>query len=78
MTPENPDQLALALEPEAASICCRKFDTMILEDSTTSAVRIPNGSKYIVLDCGGKIFELATYVVVDSKGLKKYRPILLE
>jgi hypothetical protein len=46
------DKLILALEPEAASICCQKI-TVDLKDRT-----ILSGLQYIVIDIGGKRLQM--------------------
>lgn len=46
------DQLIIALEPEAASIYCRRFPAEKLEGANTVHPLQP-GSKYLVLDAGG-------------------------
>lgn len=46
------DQLIIALEPEAASIYCRRLPAEKLEGANTVHPLQP-GSKYLVLDAGG-------------------------
>ena len=45
------DRLAIALEPEAASIYVRKMDI----SSECSASGIEAGTKYLVIDAGGML-----------------------
>jgi hypothetical protein len=45
-TTPRPDQLMLALEPEAAALSCNA-------DLRDQWRQLPGGSKYLVLDCGG-------------------------
>ena len=54
---DAPDQLFIALEPEAASICCREMKmrefTSEKGDANISDVFARPGSKYLVIDIGG-------------------------
>jgi hypothetical protein len=45
-TSGNPDQMLIALEPEAASYACRR-------DLLQMGRPMAGGSKYLVFDCGG-------------------------
>jgi hypothetical protein len=47
-TTPRPDQLMLALEPEAAALSCNA-------DLRDQKRQLPGGSKYLVLDCGGTV-----------------------
>uniref|UniRef100_H2ZCP8 Heat shock protein 12B n=1 Tax=Ciona savignyi TaxID=51511 RepID=H2ZCP8_CIOSA len=70
-----PEQLVIALEPEAASIFCRKVrysqlsstssDDMTVEDSLTV------GSQYMVVDCGGGTVDVTIHEVLGGGGLKE-------
>lgn len=59
------DQLLIALEPEAASICCR-----YLPDSKGSDIFMP-GSKYMVLDLGGGTADINVHQVADDGSLQE-------
>lgn len=50
------DQLTLALEPEAASLYCRKVPVSVetTKDGGKVIAAMQKGSKYIVFDQGGK------------------------
>jgi hypothetical protein len=50
-----PHQLAIALEPEAASIYCKYLPVEKLEGADKISVFQP-GNKYLVLDAGGGCF----------------------
>ena len=47
-------QLVIALEPEAASLYCRRLNIVsFIEDETVDG--FPEGTKYLVIDAGGKL-----------------------
>ena len=52
------DQLTLALEPEAASLYCRKVPVTVesTPDGERNIAAMQKGSKYIVFDQGGILF----------------------
>lgn len=56
---DNPEQLLIALEPEAASMYCREMKmrefTNEKGDASVSDVFARPESKYLVVDIGGKI-----------------------
>lgn len=55
-------QLSLALEPEAASLYCRKIPVEIntQKDGAKQIASLPEGAKYLVLDLGG-LFHYCIY-----------------
>ena len=68
VTKENPDQLIIALEPEAASIYIRQLQNnqLLLENSNVKQSKtdkdetqnlvgstMSSGTRYVVVDCGG-------------------------
>lgn len=59
---ENPEQLLIALEPEAASIHCRekkmKDFTSERGDADISDVFARPATKYLVVDIGGNLTDL--------------------
>lgn len=67
---DEPEQLLIALEPEAASIYCREKKmrefTSERGDASVSDVFARPGSKYLVIDIGGKIHVN----INDNIGLK--------
>lgn len=52
------DQITLALEPEAASIFCRRVPVGVetIGDGRKAIAAMCPGAKYIVLDQGGTLF----------------------
>ncbi|XP_063419328.1 heat shock 70 kDa protein 12A-like [Mytilus trossulus] len=67
------DNLTLALEPEAASMYCRKVPVGVKEDDdggkTIAAMEV--GSKYVVLDQGGGTTDIAVHEVTGKNTLKE-------
>ena len=59
-SPDNSDQLIIALEPEAAAIFCgeRKMRDFADEkgDANVSDVFARTGSRYVMMDIGGEFF----------------------
>jgi molecular chaperone DnaK (HSP70) len=51
--------LILALEPEAAALCCRQ---------NRHELKFTPGTKYMVVDCGGGTVDIAIHEI-DSDGL---------
>ena len=54
---DNPKQLIIALEPEAAGVFCRNLEVNeLVEEARASmkTVQLPVGSKYLVVDAGGE------------------------
>ena len=47
-------QLRIALEPEAASLCCRRLGVAQYED-LDGELLLEENVKYLILDCGGMI-----------------------
>ena len=55
-------QLLIALEPEAASLYCRQLSiSEFVERSRGSEIRMGSGTKYIVIDAGGKLCLVHTF-----------------
>jgi len=55
------DQLILALEPEAASIYCKHLPVECKQEEGKKHIdTFSPGSKYLVLDAGGKKFKTNT------------------
>ncbi|XP_076834154.1 heat shock 70 kDa protein 12A isoform X9 [Brachyhypopomus gauderio] len=79
-TRDNPDQLIIALEPEAASIYCRKLrlhqmvdlgeKTSINGYSPTENVGagMTQGDRYVVVDCGGGTVDLTVHQIRMPEG----------
>nr|XP_060615195.1 heat shock 70 kDa protein 12B-like [Anolis sagrei ordinatus] len=84
--PESPEQLLIALEPEAASIYCRKLRLNQLMDLSEgprgphgrrSTHDLPidssfrQGDRYIVADCGGGTVDLTVHQIEQPQGTLK-------
>ncbi|XP_058154290.1 heat shock 70 kDa protein 12A isoform X3 [Dasypus novemcinctus] len=79
-TPENSEQLIIALEPEAASIYCRKLRLhQMIELSSKAAVNgysgsdtvgagFAQGDKYVVVDSGGGTVDLTVHQIRLPEG----------
>ncbi|XP_055028218.1 heat shock 70 kDa protein 12A isoform X4 [Misgurnus anguillicaudatus] len=77
---DNPDQLIIALEPEAASIYCRKLrlHQMVDLDSKTAlngynptenvGAGMAQGDRYVVVDCGGGTVDLTVHQIRLPEG----------
>lgn len=59
VTDLNSDSLILALEPEAASVWCKKLpsDGFIAEEINEDTLEQTPGTKYMVVDCGGMVIR---------------------
>ena len=59
VTDLNSDSLILALEPEAASVWCKKLpsDGFISEGVGEDTLEQAPGTKYMVVDCGGMVIR---------------------
>ncbi|XP_056623863.1 heat shock 70 kDa protein 12A isoform X3 [Triplophysa dalaica] len=77
---ESPDQLIIALEPEAASIYCRKLRLHQMVDlSNKTALNgysptenvgagMTQGDRYVVVDCGGGTVDLTVHQIRLPEG----------
>ncbi|TRY60482.1 hypothetical protein DNTS_028913, partial [Danionella cerebrum] len=77
---DNPDQLIIALEPEAASIYCRKLRLHQMVDlnsktslngyspTETPGVAMSQGDRYVVVDCGGGTVDLTVHQIRLPEG----------
>ncbi|XP_077350990.1 heat shock 70 kDa protein 12A isoform X7 [Festucalex cinctus] len=77
---DNPEQLIIALEPEAASIYCRKLrlhQMVDLSNQTTQNGFSPTdnvgstmtqGDRYVVVDCGGGTVDLTVHQIRLPEG----------
>ena len=50
---KNSRNLMIALEPEAASLCCRRLS--IANYASSEGIKFLPGMQYMVLDCGGSL-----------------------
>ena len=60
ITETNDDNLILALEPEAASLCCRR--PLVAGYRTAKGIKFPPDTKYLVIDCGGIYIDIFRYL----------------
>ncbi|XP_053731737.1 heat shock 70 kDa protein 12A isoform X5 [Synchiropus splendidus] len=76
---DNPEQLIIALEPEAASIYCRKLRLHQMVDLTQSTQNglsptenvgsgMTQGDRYVVVDCGGGTVDLTVHQIRLPEG----------
>ncbi|XP_054908995.1 heat shock 70 kDa protein 12A-like [Poeciliopsis prolifica] len=67
------ERLVIALEPEAASIWCKKLpsDGFIAEKHNGTPLDQCQGSQYIVVDCGGGTIDLTVHEVLEGGALKE-------
>ncbi|XP_041117236.1 heat shock 70 kDa protein 12A-like isoform X4 [Polyodon spathula] len=76
VTSDNPEQLIIALEPEAASIYCRKLRLHQMIDLSSKTVfngcspteTIGTGDRYVVVDCGGGTVDLTVHQIRLPEG----------
>ncbi|XP_058882560.1 heat shock 70 kDa protein 12A-like isoform X2 [Acipenser ruthenus] len=80
VTPDNPEQLIIALEPEAASIYCRKLRLHQMIDlssktafnsyssTETIGTGMTQGDRYVVVDCGGGTVDLTVHQIRLPEG----------
>uniref|UniRef100_A0A3P9PKB2 Heat shock protein 12B n=1 Tax=Poecilia reticulata TaxID=8081 RepID=A0A3P9PKB2_POERE len=68
ITEGDEEKLVLALEPEAASIWCKKLpaDGFISDKHNSKSMDQSAGTQYIVVDCGGKVSVILMQCVIDS------------
>ncbi|KAI3362759.1 hypothetical protein L3Q82_001642 [Scortum barcoo] len=77
---ENPEQLIISLEPEAASIYCRKLRLHQMVDLGTQTTQngfsptdnvssgMTQGDRYVVVDCGGGTVDLTVHQIRLPEG----------
>ncbi|XP_010868570.1 heat shock 70 kDa protein 12A isoform X2 [Esox lucius] len=77
---DNPEQLIIALEPEAASIYCRKLRLHQMVDFGTKTTQngfsptenvgtgMTQGDRYVVVDCGGGTVDLTVHQIRLPEG----------
>ena len=56
------DSLLIALEPEAASLCCRYLPMNTFKGVSSGFVPFAPGSKYLVFDAGGRLNDYWTVI----------------
>src|SRR3990167_3032329 len=57
------EQFTLALEPEAAAVCCLK----------SREIRLKNNDLFVIVDAGGGTVDITSYQVVNDKLRQKYK-----
>ncbi|KAL4232762.1 Heat shock 70 kDa protein 12A [Mactra antiquata] len=65
------DQLLIALEPEAASLCCRHLPMTTIKGCSGGFVPFAPKSKYLVLDAGGGTIDITIHQVQDNGSIKE-------
>ncbi|KAK3100458.1 hypothetical protein FSP39_020422 [Pinctada imbricata] len=67
------NQLSLALEPEAASLYCRRVPVQVvtMSDGAKQIASLIKGSRYLVLDLGGGTVDITAHEVSEDGGLRE-------
>ncbi|XP_041858641.1 heat shock 70 kDa protein 12A-like [Melanotaenia boesemani] len=73
VTTGNEDKLVIALEPEAASVWCKKLpaDGFLAENQGGDRIEESPGAQYIVVDCGGGTIDITVHEVLEGGALKE-------
>ncbi|XP_015232483.1 PREDICTED: heat shock 70 kDa protein 12A-like [Cyprinodon variegatus] len=73
VTRGNEDKLVIALEPEAASVYCKKLPSegFITENLGKKKLDQSPGTQYIVVDCGGGTIDITVHEVLPGGTLKE-------
>ncbi|KAM9410597.1 heat shock 70 kDa protein 12A-like [Pholidichthys leucotaenia] len=73
VTTGTEDKLVIALEPEAASVWCKKLpaDGFIAQNCGGKALDCQPGTQYIVVDCGGGTIGITVHEIQHGGGLKE-------
>ncbi|XP_014882560.1 heat shock 70 kDa protein 12A-like [Poecilia latipinna] len=73
ITEEDEEKLVIALEPEAASIWCKKLPSegFISEKHNAESLDQSAGTQYIVVDCGGGTIDITVHEVLGGGALKE-------
>ncbi|XP_071376346.1 heat shock 70 kDa protein 12A-like [Centroberyx affinis] len=73
VTEHKADKLVIALEPEAASVWCKKLpsDGFRAENVGQNTLEQAPGTQYIVLDCGGGTIDITVHEVLGGGALKE-------
>ncbi|XP_071376136.1 heat shock 70 kDa protein 12A-like [Centroberyx affinis] len=73
VTEHKADKLVIALEPEAASVWCKKLpsDGFIAENDGQNTLEQAPGTQYIVVDCGGGTIDITVHEVLGGGALKE-------
>ncbi|XP_026017346.1 heat shock 70 kDa protein 12A-like [Astatotilapia calliptera] len=73
VTAGKEDRLVIALEPEAASVWCKKLpaDGFKTENNSEVTFEQASGTQYIVVDCGGGTIDITVHEVLEGGALKE-------
>ncbi|CAI5677989.1 unnamed protein product [Oreochromis niloticus] len=73
VTEESQTKLVIALEPEAASVWCKKLpaDGFITQNHDGGSLDQSPGTHYMVVDCGGGTIDITVHEVLDGGELKE-------
>ncbi|GLD68317.1 heat shock 70 kDa protein 12A-like protein [Lates japonicus] len=73
VTKGKEDKLVIALEPEAASVWCKKLpaEGFITENRGGDSLDRSPGTQYIIVDCGGGTIDITVHEVLDGGALKE-------
>ncbi|XP_018545038.1 heat shock 70 kDa protein 12A-like [Lates calcarifer] len=73
VTKGTEDRLVIALEPEAASVWCKKLpaEGFITQNHGGDSLEHSPGTQYIVVDCGGGTIDTTVHEVLDGGALKE-------
>lgn len=74
-SPAQPNQLVIALEPEAASLYCHQMQ-MADRDAAGGGImtQMKPGVRYIIIDCGGGTVDCTIHEITDRKHIKALLP----
>ncbi|KAM9709483.1 heat shock 70 kDa protein 12A-like [Menidia menidia] len=73
VTKGNEHKLVISLEPEAASVWCKKLpaDGFIMQYHARNALDQTPGTQYIVVDCGGGTIDITVHEILEGGALKE-------
>ncbi|XP_007542601.2 heat shock 70 kDa protein 12A-like [Poecilia formosa] len=73
ITEGDDDNLVIALEPEAASVWCKKLpaDGFITKNHSRDSLDQTPGTQYIIVDCGGGTIDITVHKVLGGGVLKE-------
>ncbi|XP_014879836.1 heat shock 70 kDa protein 12A-like [Poecilia latipinna] len=73
ITEGDEDKLVIALEPEAASVWCKKLpaDGFITKNHSRDSLDQTPGTQYIIVDCGGGTIDITVHKVLGGGALKE-------
>ncbi|XP_008304894.1 heat shock 70 kDa protein 12A-like [Stegastes partitus] len=77
VTKGKEDKLVIALEPEAASVYCKKLpaEGFIAENQGEDKLDDSPGTQYIVVDCGGGTIDITVHEVLGGGKLKELHKV---